>query len=150
MRVPKHSRQVARIELLFRSVLSRFTSIAARAPAAGKATFAQVRVLWALDLQGPSTLTGLAARLGTSCSAATEIVDRLVRAGYVDRLRASNDRRRVVLSLRPRGRRLMSALARQRRLRFRKLLGVLEPREVARLERALASVQEILGRWQGG
>ncbi len=140
---------LARIDLLFGAVLSKFYSISARAPTAGRLTFAELRVLRVLDWIGPSTLTGLASHLGIAPPAASEVVDRLVGRGFVRRVRAKEDRRRLVLSLRDRGRRLMGEFDRQRRSRLGKVLGALSPREAVRMERALATLRELLGRFDG-
>lgn len=45
----------------------------------------------------PLTPSGLSARMGMSPPAVTELVDRLERAGYVVRVRADRDRRRIHL-----------------------------------------------------
>ena len=137
-----------RIDVLFRSMLGRFFTIPARQPATGTTTFAQMRVLWILEQMGSAALHELATSLGIRSSAATELVDRLVERGYVRRVQSEVDRRRVVLDLLPKGRRLVSQLTVQRRERFRKLLRVVDRREVARLAEALQTVNEVLGRWK--
>ncbi len=50
------------------------------------------------DSLGPAELAG---RLGISAGSATELVDRLERAGHVERRRDTADRRRVTLHARP-------------------------------------------------
>ena len=47
---------------------------------------------------GPMGTTGLARRLGISQAATTVLVDRLERAGHVERVRDTADRRRVVVT----------------------------------------------------
>lgn len=47
---------------------------------------------------GPLGTTGLAARLGISQASTTVLVDRLERAGHVERVRDGADRRRVVVT----------------------------------------------------
>lgn len=140
---------VHRIDLLFHSVLARFFTIPARQPATGPVTFAQMRVLWIVDFKGTTDLGGLARTLGVSDSTATELVDRLVGGGYVRRVHASDDRRRVVLTLPPKGRRMLAAFARQRQERFQKLIGVVGKSDVGRMARALETVNEVLGKYRG-
>lgn len=137
-----------RIDLLFKSVLARFFTIPARQPAVGDATFGQVRALWTLDFLGPAGLNQLARTLGVSNPAATELVDRLVERGYVRRAASESDRRCVVLTLRPRGRRILAQFGKHRRARFSKLLRVLDRRDVARLAEALETVRGILSKWR--
>ncbi|MCI0340183.1 MAG: MarR family winged helix-turn-helix transcriptional regulator [Planctomycetales bacterium] len=150
IRNPNGSAAAERVDLLFRSVLSRFFTIPARSIESGAVTFAQCRVLWVLDWKGPLALKDVAVTLGVSSPAAAELVERLVREGYVRRDRAADDRRRVVLSLRARGRGLLAEIGRRRRERFRKLLGVLGPREVARMAGALETLDGVLARWEEG
>jgi DNA-binding MarR family transcriptional regulator len=56
-----------------------------------------LRCLDILDLAGRRTAGELAARMGMSTGAVTAMLDRLERAGYVQRLRDLGDRRRVLV-----------------------------------------------------
>ncbi|MFN3484035.1 MAG: MarR family winged helix-turn-helix transcriptional regulator [Planctomycetota bacterium] len=141
--------RVEEIDLLFQSVLARFFAIPARRPASGAVTFGQMRVLWVLDLQGPLPLGRVARRLGISDPAATELADRLARAGYVRRRPSLNDRRQVLLELCPKGRRMLADYARRRRERFERLRRILPPADMDRLAGALKTVREILEKWNG-
>jgi DNA-binding MarR family transcriptional regulator len=59
-----------------------------------------VRALWLLaEPEAPPTAGELGVRLDLSSGAATRAVDRLERAGYVERVRDPDDRRRVGLRL---------------------------------------------------
>ena len=51
----------------------------------------------ALDRLGPLTATGLANAVGLTKTAATSLIDRMVSAGYAERLDDDHDRRRVVV-----------------------------------------------------
>jgi DNA-binding MarR family transcriptional regulator len=55
-----------------------------------------------LLFDGPLSLGGLAAQAGVSPAAATTIVDRLARAGYVRRRPDPDDRRRIQVEVTPR------------------------------------------------
>ncbi len=138
-----------RIDLLFKSVLARFFTIPARQPAIGDTTFAQMRALWTLEFLETAGLNELARTLGISNPAATELVDRLVERGYVKRVGSDDDRRRVILSLLPNGRKILAEFARRRRERFQKLLRVVRRRDAAKLARSLQVVNDILGKWRG-
>lgn len=141
--------RVGELDLLFQSVLTRFFTIKTRQPASGAVTFAQMRVLWTLELHGPSFLGEVARMIGVSNSTATELADRLVRGGYVRREPSASDRRQVRLSLRPRGVRMLEDFARRRRERFRRLLRTVGERDAARMAGALRTMNEVLGRWKG-
>ncbi|WP_218974578.1 MarR family winged helix-turn-helix transcriptional regulator [Streptomyces sp. NP160] len=62
---------------------------------------AMVHVMQAEDGGDPLTAGGLAEALGLSTAATTSVVDRLERAGHVQRERAETDRRRVHLRITP-------------------------------------------------
>jgi MarR family transcriptional regulator, organic hydroperoxide resistance regulator len=69
-------------------------------------TAAQADVLTVLRLAGPLSLRELGELLIAEAGHPSRMVDRLVEAGLVERRPAEGDRRRVVLTLTPRGRRL--------------------------------------------
>lgn len=141
---------IERLDLLFQSALTKFFTIRTRQPASGAVTFAQMRVLWTLEQRGAAGSGELARMIGVTDSTATELVDRLVRGGYVSREESSRDRRQVVLSLRPRGRRMLADFARRRRERFRTLVRVVGPSDLRDLARALETMDRVLGKVHGG
>jgi DNA-binding MarR family transcriptional regulator len=61
-----------------------------------------------------ATIRTLADRLTLKHHSAVELVDRLEANGFVRRARARDDRRNVIVSLLPRGERLLEEVARQR------------------------------------
>jgi DNA-binding MarR family transcriptional regulator len=136
-----------RIDVLFNQVLARFFTIPARRPVSGNVTFAQMRILWILELQGACPLSRVAQTAGISNSTATELADRLAAGDYVRRERSAADRRQVILALRPNGRKMLEEFAQRRRERFEKLLRVVNRSDVARLAAALETVNEIVGKW---
>jgi DNA-binding MarR family transcriptional regulator len=69
-------------------------------------TMPQVRALFWLGRHGQMSVGQLAAGLGVSQPSATETLDRLVRAGLVERTHDPTDRRIVRSSLTPKGREL--------------------------------------------
>ena len=141
------TKPVEELDLLFQSVLARFFSIRTRQPASGAVTFAQMRVLWTLELQKAVAVGEMARMIGVTNSTATELVDRLVRGGYVRRTQPPEDRRQVLLALLPRGRKMLADFARRRRERFRNLLRAVPPGDVGRMARALRDLNDILTRW---
>jgi DNA-binding MarR family transcriptional regulator len=61
-----------------------------------------------------ATIRALADRLALKHHSAVELIDRLEMNGYVRRSRGRDDRRRVLVSLLPRGERLLQEVARHR------------------------------------
>lgn len=62
-------------------------------------TFAQLRVLLALQLHEPCHLKSLAQAIGISRPAASEMVERLVEMNLVTRVQDPDDRRQILISL---------------------------------------------------
>jgi DNA-binding MarR family transcriptional regulator len=61
-----------------------------------------------------ATIRTLAERLALKHHSVVELIDRLEAHGYVRRTRGHDDRRRVLVSLQPRGQRMLEVVARQR------------------------------------
>ena len=142
-------RRIEELDLLFQSVLNRFFLIRAHQPVSGAVTFAQMRVLWALEMEKAPVLGTVSRMLGISNSTATELVDRLVRGGYARREQSAKDRRQVILTLRPKGRAMLADFAKRRLERFRRLARVVGAGDIERMGRALETMNAILGKWYG-
>jgi DNA-binding MarR family transcriptional regulator len=136
-----------KLDLLLHRFLSGFLSIPARQPATGPITFAQMRVLWTLDLNGATGTPGeIARRLGITSSTATGLIERLADGGYIGRTHSTRDRRQVLLRLRPKGRRVMAGFRRLRLSRLNTLMNRLARGDVRRMTEALRTLNEILVR----
>lgn len=139
-----------RLDLLLHRFLSGFFAIPARQPASGGITFAQMRVLWTLDRNGAAATPGeIADRLGITSSTATGLILRLERRGYLDRTHSTEDRRQVLLRLKPRGRRLMAGFRRLRQSRLRQLARRLGRGDLSKMTGALETLNHIVERWKG-
>jgi DNA-binding MarR family transcriptional regulator len=97
--------------------------------------FAQLAALYAVDDGATLTIGELAERLGRSASAASRIVDALVRRGFLERGVEVADRRQRTLALTEAGAALLGAVDRARADEF---LAVVRPLPEA--ERALVAM----------
>lgn len=79
----------------------------------------------------------LAAREGLSAPAITRYLDRLEKAGLVDRTRSPEDARRIRLALTPKGERALRSVRRRRTAWLAERLQALSPGELAALDRAI-------------
>jgi DNA-binding MarR family transcriptional regulator len=70
-------------------------------------THPQMILLAVLDDLGESTMTALTRKMGTTMGAVTNLVDRLVYAGFLDRQHDTQDRRVVKVRLKDEGRDLI-------------------------------------------
>jgi DNA-binding MarR family transcriptional regulator len=136
-----------RLDLLLHRFLSGFFSIPARQPATGPITFAQMRVLWTLDNNGATATPGhIARRLGITSSSATGLIERLAGGGYIRRSHSTQDRREVLLELKPKGRRVMAGFRRLHRSRLASLVQRLARGDIRRMTAALSTLNDILSR----
>lgn len=90
-------------------------------------------VLRALLDHGPHQVSEVATLLGVTLSAATGLVDRLVKAKLVTRERDQEDRRVVWVKITPEGEQAVLAAEKRRRAAFRELVKNLPEEDLARL-----------------
>lgn len=69
----------------------------------GNVSFAQFFLLGYLAKEDYLTMTDISKKMGHSTAAATGLVDRLEKLGYVQRLHASDDRRKVMVQITRKG-----------------------------------------------
>ena len=69
----------------------------------GSVSFAQFFLLGYLAKEDYLTMTDISKKMGHSTAAATGLVDRLEKLGYVQRLHASDDRRKVMVQITRKG-----------------------------------------------
>lgn len=104
-------------------------------------TAAQADALVVIGQAGPISLKDLGELLIAEAGHPSRLVDRLVEAGYVERRASSEDRRRIVISLTPAGRRLEKRIQAAREQLFELTRQVLGERDV---EPALDLLREFL------
>lgn len=76
-----------------------FLTNLSRELAVGNVSFAQFFLLGALSRGETLTMTQIAARMRHTTAAATGLVDRLENLGYVERCHATDDRRKVLVTI---------------------------------------------------
>jgi DNA-binding MarR family transcriptional regulator len=108
-------------------------------------TARQATLLWLVKRSPGLSLAELAAEEGISPPALSGHVDRLERAGLLQRVRSSEDRRRVGLALTEDGAKLLRRVRARRTTWLTTRLGVLEPAEVEAIADAIPPLQRLLG-----
>lgn len=76
----------------------------------GRVSYAQLFLLGSLAVDGAMTMSEIASRMGHSTAAATGLVDRLQRLGYVERSHAEDDRRKILVAVTEEGRKLVATI----------------------------------------
>ena len=108
-------------------------------------TARQATLLWLVKRSPGLSLAELATEEGISPPALSGHVDRLERAGLIERVRSSEDRRRVGLRLTDDGARLLRRVRARRTTWLSDRLGTLEPNELEAIEKAIPALQRLLG-----
>jgi DNA-binding MarR family transcriptional regulator len=110
-------------------------------------SLADLHALRVLELSGPIPVSRLGAELGLARSSATNLVDRLERAGLVDRTASAEDRRVTLVGPSPAGLAALESFAMVRESELVRRLLSLDDDERARftdlLERITAAPEEL-------
>ena len=107
-------------------------------------TARQATLLWLVKRSPGLSLAELAAEEGISPPAMCGHVDRLERAGLIERVRSSEDRRRIGLRLTDEGARLLRRVRARRTTWLAGRLAALEPGELEAVEAALIPLARLL------
>ena len=108
-------------------------------------TARQATLRWLVKRNAGLSLAQLAAEEGISPPAMSGHVDRLERAGFLERVRSSDDRRRVGLRLTEDGERLMRRVRARRTTWLADRLRGLEPRDLEAVEAAVPALLRLVG-----
>jgi DNA-binding MarR family transcriptional regulator len=108
-------------------------------------TARQATLLWLVKRSPGLSLAELAAEEGISPPALSGYVDRLERAGLLERVRSSEDRRRVGLRLTDDGVKLMRRIRARRTTWLAERVQRLEPAERDSVQAAIPALQRLLG-----
>jgi DNA-binding MarR family transcriptional regulator len=107
-------------------------------------TYNQYKTLLTIADSGRCSLGDLGRELEVAMSSASQMVDRLVAQGLVERRQDADNRRQVIIRLTPQGQALIGELRRGILARYRKLFKRLEPAEQEELVGAIESIVRIL------
>ena len=107
-------------------------------------TYNQYKALLSLSDMGPCTLNALSRELGVASSSASQMADRLVDMGLVERTPADGDRRSIVLMTSAQGEMLLEKVAEEILQRYQELFRHLGSAEQANLAGAIHTLVRIL------
>ena len=138
--------QIERLERLYPELLSRMGRLRALVHDGLDLTSNQYKTLLTIAAAERCTLGGLGRELEVAMSSASQMVDRLVLQGLVERQQDAGNRRQVLISLTPRGLESIRALRRGIMDRYRHLLKRLDPAEQEELVSAFESIARILAK----
>jgi DNA-binding MarR family transcriptional regulator len=114
-------------------------------PAAKELTFTQLRILLAIEY-GRNQVGKLARSARVAQPAMSKIVDSLIRQGYVRRDPHPSDRRKILLSLTPRGSTTTRRIRGRAAEKYVSAIKALSHQERKRLTQGLAIISEVIAR----
>jgi len=109
-------------------------------------TMPQLKVLLALASVGPISIGAVARELRVGLPAASQLVDRLVEQGYVERREDPADRRRTIASLSPAAEALMARLREGSQEVMEGWMRRMDRADLERLASGLTALAELAGR----
>ncbi len=112
---------------LQRSLIARLSETLADGQ--GQVSFAQFFILSHINAHAALSMTEIAAKMTHTTAAATGLVDRLERLDYVERTTAPNDRRKVLVRIKPKGVELVDMIRRDMTDNLAKVMRGLSPHE---------------------
>ncbi|MEO8355461.1 MAG: MarR family transcriptional regulator [Chloroflexota bacterium] len=98
----------------------------------------QFSILMQLHHKGACGMSAISERFDVSAAAASQLVDKLVHAGYIERTEDPNDRRAKLLDLSPKGRELIERGASERYRWMKELTSQLSTQEQEQVAEALS------------
>lgn len=110
----------------------------------GKITLPQVLILELLDKEQESKMKDIACFMGVSTAAATGIVERLVKYGYVIRIFDPGDRRIIRIKLTPKGAELIKRIKLQRQQMVIRIFGRISEEDRQDYLRIFEQIKDIL------
>lgn len=90
------------------------------------------------------TMGELCQRMGLACSTTTDLIDRMERAGLLERVRDPHDRRVIRLRIKPRGQEILDAVIEARRRYLAGILSRLDGQELEELTRRLRQLHDLM------
>ena len=123
----------------YRAMMHRFKASSGGAWMEIDLTLPQLRTLLILAEEGPLVIGQIAQRLGIGLSTGGHLVDRLVQAGLAERMEDSEDRRRTLARLTPKGEELHARLL-NRVQHIQKLIQKLDEDDLAALLQGLRAL----------
>jgi DNA-binding MarR family transcriptional regulator len=107
-------------------------------------TASQATLLWLVKRSPGLSLAELAAEEGISPPALSGHIDRLEKAAVIERVRSSEDRRRVGLRLTDEGERLLRRVRARRTTWLAERIGALDPADVEAIEAAVPALMKLV------
>lgn len=138
-----------RLAALAPAIMSAFHSFRPGPEQGDRLSMRQYQALMIIGSRGGTTLTQLGGMLQIAPSTATELADRMVELGYLERSRDAGDHRSVLVSLSAQGADLLRRRGGDLAGLFDNMLAAMDPDDRAAFVRAFSTIGEIADRIAG-
>jgi DNA-binding MarR family transcriptional regulator len=135
------------LDTLINTVLDLWRMIS-QAKTDDRATMLQMHILLQVSQRGPITMSELSQSCHMSLSSATQIVERLTKAGLIKRTADKTDRRRVCIELTKTGEAKLEELNAHRRARMKEILSNVPEKDIKELIRIQSNLINALDKEQ--
>lgn len=122
--------QIKRLEDLGAILVRGLQLVGSAGPFGGELSFSQYLILQTLLEKEAMRMNELARTLGVSKANVTGLVDRMVRARLIDRMRSDEDRRVVFVTLTQKGRRTVQRMLNTQRREWRRIMEAIPTRNL--------------------
>ena len=106
----------------------------------GNISFPQFFLLAYLSSEDYLTMSDIAKKMGHSTAAATGLVDRLEKLGYVERVHAAEDRRKIMVRITHKGTELVAHMRKEIAANLADMMSEMDEEEAETLDHALRAV----------
>lgn len=141
-------KQARRLAEITPKIMSVFHGLGRQHPTSERLSMRQFQTLLLLDANGSMTLSDLCEKLAVASSTGTELANRLVEAGLIDKAEGSGDKRQHLLSVSPAG----AALLKKRRddlvERFAELLDHFNPKDREAFVKSFETIWKIASKYR--
>ncbi len=136
---------IERVHEVLPEIGRRLYALVAEHPKVAGRPLGQIKAMLYLYRQGQCTVSEIAAKVGVSMPAASELIDRLVDDGFVERQVNPADRRQVLVRLTPQAQAYGTEIHALRRAQIQTTLDRLLPEHREAFVRGLTVLAEVLG-----
>ena len=138
------SEQARKLAVLAPKIMGAFHSLQRHHPGGSAVTMRQYQTLILLSVHKHLTVSELCEKLTLAASTCTELVNRLLQLGLVEKQSEEVDRRQVGINLTDAGREVMEQRQRDMVAMFERLLAEFNPEEAAELMAAFETINALL------
>ena len=136
-------KKLEKLTEMFPHIIKSYHSVSASLTKNMDVPLNQFKAILYIDAIEKSTLNELSLALSMARSTTSEMVDRMVRGGYLNRTLDKENRRQVIITIGPKGRKTISAFHKMAKDHFEKIFKILSPKNRDKFYKAYEMLYEV-------